>query len=71
MSRFAITDGKGDSKAYMAEVRREGETCLQAEGHPLESAESFEERRKAVKVEVLRPDLKGPRRGAVTMASGS
>src|SRR5207237_4906409 len=29
----AITDGRGDGGAYMAEVRREGGRCLEAEGH--------------------------------------
>jgi 2-dehydropantoate 2-reductase len=43
-SMGAITDGRGDSKAYMAETHREGEACLAAEGHPLESHDSFEAR---------------------------
>jgi 2-dehydropantoate 2-reductase len=40
----AITDDRGDSGPYMAEVRREGERCLEAAGHPLESDASFRER---------------------------
>ena len=40
----AITDGKGDSKAYMAEVRREAERCFRTAGVPCESREAFEQR---------------------------
>lgn len=37
----AITDGKGDNRPYMAEVRREAEACLTAAGVPFESREEF------------------------------
>ena len=37
----AITDGKGDNKAYMAQVRREAQDCFRAAGVPFESDEAF------------------------------
>jgi 2-dehydropantoate 2-reductase len=37
----AITDGRGDSRPYMAEVRREAEACLTTAGVPFESREAF------------------------------
>ncbi|MGH2371654.1 MAG: ketopantoate reductase family protein, partial [Chloroflexota bacterium] len=37
----AITDGRGDSKPYMAAVRREAQACLQAAGIPYESQEAY------------------------------
>jgi 2-dehydropantoate 2-reductase len=40
----AITDGKGDSTAYMAHVRQEALACFQAAGIPCEDARSFRER---------------------------
>jgi 2-dehydropantoate 2-reductase len=40
----AITDGRGDGGPYMAAVRREGERCLEAEAHPVESEDLFRER---------------------------
>ena len=40
----AITDGKGDSKAYLAEVRREAAACFQAAGVPYESEASYSAR---------------------------
>jgi 2-dehydropantoate 2-reductase len=52
----AITDGRGDSGPYMAEVRREGEAALEADGHPLESEESFRERRRARRGESVTPE---------------
>ena len=42
----AITDGKGDSQAFMAAVRQEAEACLTAAGVPYESRESFDARMK-------------------------
>ena len=42
----AITDGQGDSKAFMAAVREEAEACLTAAGIPYESRESFDARMK-------------------------
>jgi 2-dehydropantoate 2-reductase len=52
----AITDGRGDSSAYMAEVRQEGEACLEADAHPVESDESFRARVKARRGEDARRD---------------
>jgi 2-dehydropantoate 2-reductase len=43
----AITDGKGDNKAYMAEVRAEAERALHAAGLPCESRASFDQRAQA------------------------
>ncbi|MBI3973743.1 MAG: hypothetical protein HY332_20905, partial [Chloroflexi bacterium] len=40
----AITDGKGDNKAYMAAVRQEAEACFRAAGVPFESQETYGER---------------------------
>lgn len=40
----AITDGKGDRNAYMAEVKREAEACLRAAGVPFESGATFSAR---------------------------
>ena len=37
----AITDGKGDNKPYMAQVRREAQACFRAAGVPFESDEAF------------------------------
>jgi 2-dehydropantoate 2-reductase len=37
----AITDGKGDNKPYMAQVRREAQECFRAAGVPFESDEAF------------------------------
>ena len=42
----AITDGAGDSKAFLAAVRAEAEACLRAAGVPFESRESFDARMK-------------------------
>jgi 2-dehydropantoate 2-reductase len=42
----AITDGKGDSRAFLGEVRKEAEACLTAAGLPFESRESFDARMK-------------------------
>jgi 2-dehydropantoate 2-reductase len=52
----AITDGRGDSGPYLAEVRREGERCLEAEGHPVESEAGFHERCHARRGETAMPD---------------
>jgi 2-dehydropantoate 2-reductase len=52
----AITDGRGDGGPYMAEVRREGERCLEAEGHPLEGEASFRERCHARRGETEMPE---------------
>jgi 2-dehydropantoate 2-reductase len=43
----AITDGQGDSRPYMAEVRREAERCFRAAGVPCESREAFDQRARA------------------------
>lgn len=51
----AITDGKGDSKAFMAAVREEGERCLRAAGLPLEPRESFDARMKGARGETELP----------------
>lgn len=40
-SMGAITDGKGDTRAYMASVRREAEAALTAAGIPYESQAAF------------------------------
>ena len=42
----AITDGKGDQRAFMAQVRQEGEACLKASGLPYEARETFDARMK-------------------------
>jgi 2-dehydropantoate 2-reductase len=42
----AITDGKGDNKAFMAAVRSEAEACLSAAGLPWEPRETFDARMK-------------------------
>jgi 2-dehydropantoate 2-reductase len=42
----AITDGKGDSRAFMAKVREEGEACLRAADLPFESRATFDARMK-------------------------
>jgi 2-dehydropantoate 2-reductase len=52
----AITDGRGDAGPYLAEVRREGERCLEAEGHPVESEASFHERCHARRGETAMPE---------------
>jgi 2-dehydropantoate 2-reductase len=52
----AITDGRGDGRPYMAEVRREGECCLAAEGHPVETEASFHERCHARRGETAMPE---------------
>jgi 2-dehydropantoate 2-reductase len=52
----AITDGRGDSRPYLAEVRQEGERCLAAEGHPVESEASFHERCHARRGETALPE---------------
>jgi 2-dehydropantoate 2-reductase len=52
----AITDGRGDGGPYMAEARREGERCLEAEGHPVESEASFRERCHARRGETTLPE---------------
>jgi 2-dehydropantoate 2-reductase len=52
----AITDGRGDGGPYLAEVRREGERCLEAEGHPVESEVSFRERCHARRGETAMPE---------------
>jgi 2-dehydropantoate 2-reductase len=52
----AITDGRGDGGPYMAEVRREGERCLEREGHPVESEDSFRERCHARRGETTMPE---------------
>jgi 2-dehydropantoate 2-reductase len=43
----AITDGKGDSRPFMSEVRREAETVWAAAGIEWESREDFEKKTKA------------------------
>ncbi|MDQ3702709.1 MAG: ketopantoate reductase family protein [Chloroflexota bacterium] len=43
----AITDGRGDGKGYMAEVRREATACFAAAGLPLESQDSYSARTQA------------------------
>ena len=40
----AITDGKGDNKAFLAAVRAEAEACLKAAGIAYESRETFDAR---------------------------
>jgi 2-dehydropantoate 2-reductase len=40
----AITDGQGDSSTYMAEVRREAESCFQAAGIRYEEPDAFQAR---------------------------
>jgi 2-dehydropantoate 2-reductase len=52
----AITDGRGDSGPYMAEVRREGERCLEAAGVAVESEASFRERCQARRGETALPE---------------
>jgi 2-dehydropantoate 2-reductase len=52
----AITDGRGDGTLYLAEVRREGERCLEAEGHAVESEASFRERCHARRGETAMPE---------------
>jgi 2-dehydropantoate 2-reductase len=52
----AITDGRGDSGPYRAEIRAEGERCLEAAGHPLESENSFRERCHARRGETALPE---------------
>jgi len=42
----AITDGQGDSRAFMARVREEAEACLRAAGLPFESRDTFDARMK-------------------------
>jgi len=42
----AITDGKGDSKAFMEAVRQEALACFRVAGIPCESRESFDARMK-------------------------
>jgi len=42
----AITDGKGDTKAFMEAVRQEALACFGAAGIPCESRESFDARMK-------------------------
>jgi 2-dehydropantoate 2-reductase len=52
----AITDGRGDGGPFMAAVRQEGERCLEAEGHPVESEASFRERCRARRGETAMPE---------------
>ena len=52
----AVTDGRGDGGPFMAEARREGGRCLEAEGHPLESEASFRERCRARRGETALPE---------------
>jgi 2-dehydropantoate 2-reductase len=52
----AITDGRGDGGPYLAEVRREGERCLAAEGLTVESEASFHERCHARRGETAMPE---------------
>jgi 2-dehydropantoate 2-reductase len=52
----AITDGRGNGGPYMAEVRREGERCLAAEGYAVESEASFRERCHARRGETALPE---------------
>jgi 2-dehydropantoate 2-reductase len=52
----AITDGRGDGGPYLAEARREGERCLEAHGHPIESEASFRERCRARRGETALPE---------------
>jgi 2-dehydropantoate 2-reductase len=40
----AITDGRGDGKAFMAAVRQEAEACLRAAGLPFEDQRAFGQR---------------------------
>ena len=42
----AITDGQGDSRAFLAAVRQEAEACLRAAGVSYESRETFDARMK-------------------------
>ena len=54
-SMQAITDGKGDTQAYMDEVRREAETIWAACGISWEDREAFTRRRDAAYGELKRP----------------
>jgi 2-dehydropantoate 2-reductase len=51
----AITDGKGDSRPYMARVRREALACFEAAGVPCEDRERFEARARQNRGETALP----------------
>jgi 2-dehydropantoate 2-reductase len=51
----AVTDGRGDSKAFMAAVRQEAKACFRAAGIPWEEEEAFQARTKSARGETSLP----------------